>query len=321
MPDKMSEYNDDSLPPFTVAKVSVINAEQISPTFVRVVFGGPELNRFGNSGRTFDQRIKIVFPVDRRRLPDLRDSDPDWYGAWRALPAEERGVMRTYSIRHLTRDDRGTTVTVDFVLHASPGASGPAADWAKDAQPGKRVILIGPRRDRFEGGGVEFYYRSSAPVLLAGDETAAPAIARILEDADPTLRGLAFIEVPTANDQFAIQAPAGIMVRWLERGQRAHGDALTEAVLANLGVEQTPTSPDSAAAGHDSDSLIWEASQYSNVEPATETKAMSSEYSFWIAGESGLVTSLRRYLVDALRVDRAQIAFMGYWKRGVAMQG
>ncbi len=41
----------------------------------------------------------------------------------------------------------------------------------------------------------------------------------------------------------------------------------------------------------------------------------------WIAGESGLVTGLRRVLVKDLGVDRRQVAFMGYWRRGVAMRG
>ena len=42
---------------------------------------------------------------------------------------------------------------------------------------------------------------------------------------------------------------------------------------------------------------------------------------FWIAGESGVVTTLRRHLVKDLGIDRAQVAFMGYWRRGVAMRG
>jgi NADPH-dependent ferric siderophore reductase len=39
----------------------------------------------------------------------------------------------------------------------------------------------------------------------------------------------------------------------------------------------------------------------------------------WIAGESKVVTGLRRLLVNELGVDRRQVAFMGYWRRGVAM--
>ncbi|NUP75157.1 MAG: siderophore-interacting protein, partial [Sinomonas sp.] len=38
----------------------------------------------------------------------------------------------------------------------------------------------------------------------------------------------------------------------------------------------------------------------------------------WIAGESGVVKELRRYLVRECGIDREQVAFMGYWKQGVA---
>ena len=40
----------------------------------------------------------------------------------------------------------------------------------------------------------------------------------------------------------------------------------------------------------------------------------------WIAGESAVVTALRRHLVKELDMDRRQVAFMGYWRRGVAMR-
>ena len=40
----------------------------------------------------------------------------------------------------------------------------------------------------------------------------------------------------------------------------------------------------------------------------------------WIAGESWLVKALRRSLVNELGLERAQVAFMGYWREGVAMK-
>jgi NADPH-dependent ferric siderophore reductase len=38
----------------------------------------------------------------------------------------------------------------------------------------------------------------------------------------------------------------------------------------------------------------------------------------WMAGEAGAITGIRRYLVRDVGIDRGQIAFMGYWKRGRA---
>ena len=40
----------------------------------------------------------------------------------------------------------------------------------------------------------------------------------------------------------------------------------------------------------------------------------------WIAGESRTVTGLRRALVKDHGIDRRQVAFMGYWRHGVAMK-
>ena len=37
-------------------------------------------------------------------------------------------------------------------------------------------------------------------------------------------------------------------------------------------------------------------------------------------GSPKVVTGLRRHLVNELGMDRSQVAFMGYWRRGVAMK-
>ncbi|GAA1947213.1 hypothetical protein GCM10009798_02830 [Nocardioides panacihumi] len=41
----------------------------------------------------------------------------------------------------------------------------------------------------------------------------------------------------------------------------------------------------------------------------------------WVAGESRLVTGLRRALVSDLGLNRSEVAFMGDWRDGVAMRG
>jgi NADPH-dependent ferric siderophore reductase len=40
----------------------------------------------------------------------------------------------------------------------------------------------------------------------------------------------------------------------------------------------------------------------------------------WIAGEAGVVTALRRHVVREVGMDRREVAFMGYWRRGGAMR-
>src|SRR5690606_29015993 len=104
---------------------------------------------------------------------------------------EARGSMRTYSVRELRVTDDATEVVVDFVLHLAPGLTGPASLWASSASVGDELWIVGPRRGREGRSGIEYAPGSASLVCLVGDETAAPAIARILEDAPRDLRGLA----------------------------------------------------------------------------------------------------------------------------------
>ena len=308
---------ETSAPPFVLTRAAVEAVERVSPTFVRVTFGAEALADFGTPGRLLDQRIKLIFPDESGLLPDVDGADSDWYQAWFAVPEAERGSMRTYSIRNLVVDDDRTLLVVDFVLHIAPGASGPASRWANAAKIGDELLILGPRRDRADWGGIEFRPGDARTVLLAGDETAAPAIARILEDVGREVRGVAFIEVPEGGDILPIHAPPGVEVHWLPRGGKAHGEALIPAVLEYLG----DVSTDLTIVDVDSEEPLWETPDYSGLgEEVSDAENHADRY-FWIAGESGVVTTLRRHLVKDLGVDRAQVAFMGYWRHGVAMRG
>ena len=234
----MSAETTTERPTYVLARAEVRAVERVSPNFVRVTFGGDDLFEFGTPGDTFDSRIKIVFPPASGILPELdRDTD-DWWGSFLAVPEDERGSMRTYSVRELRVTDAGTELDVDFVLHLAPGLTGPASRWADAAAAGQELFIVGPRRGVAAAahGGAEYEPGTAASVLLAGDETAAPAIARILEDAPSDLRGCAFIEVPTPADILRIDAPAGVEVHWLPRDAgEPHGVRLIPAVLEYLG--------------------------------------------------------------------------------------
>ncbi len=71
-------------------------------------------------------------------------------------------------------------------------------------------------------------------LLLAGDETALPAIARILETLPPTAAGHAFIEIAGRSEQQQLKAPPGLAVTWLHRDGAAAGttNLLVDAVRA-----------------------------------------------------------------------------------------
>lgn len=310
-----SAAETDERPSYALARAQVHAVQRVSPNFVRITFGGDELNELGTPGETFDARIKLVFPPASGRVPDLGSDPHDWYGTWLAVPAEERGSMRTYSVRIL-RVGEQTEIVVDFVLHLQPGLTGPASSWASQAAVGDEILLIGPRRGRRDHGGIEFEPGDASSILLAGDETAAPAIARILEDSPADTRGIAFIEVPSPHDILAIEVPVGVEVHWLPRGEADHGLRLIPTVLDYLGA-----STDIVVRDLDGEELVWETPVYSGLGEEIDGTATADGRYFWIAGESGVVTTLRRHLVKDLGVARAQVAFMGYWRRGVAMKG
>ncbi len=311
-------------PRSAIAAVTVEAVDPISPTFVRITFGGPELADLGTDGPVYDQRIKLIFPPASGPLPRLEASD-DWYDQWLRIPESERGAMRTYSIRDVHGEGTDRLV-VDFVLHLEPGATGPASSWASRAAPGDQVIVIGPRRG-VGWGGIEFAPGDASRILLAGDETAVPAMTRILADLPATTVGHAFLEVPHAYDVLCVPAPDGFAVRWLPRGRAAVGTQLIPALLAHLESATAPVVVDhrpgldrGAPAGGGEDT-VWETPTYSGSGEALTTGDGITGLYAWVAGESGMVTTIRRCLVNDAGVARGQVAFMGYWRAGVAMRG
>lgn len=317
-----AETTTTERPTYILTRAEVRAVDRVSPSFVRITFGGDELLDFGTPGEVFDSRIKLVFPPASGILPPIDRTSDEWWQSFLAVPEAQRGSMRTYSVRELRVDGDDTEVVVDFVLHLEPGLTGPASSWASRAEVGQELFLVGPRRgvDVDAHGGAEFAPGTATSVVLAGDETAAPAIARILEDAPRDLRGVAFIEVPTPADILRIDAPEGVEVHWLPRDAgELHGLSLIPAVLGYLG--DADASDEIRLTDIDSEDLLWETPDYSGLGEEIAAANAPAERYFWIAGESGVVTTLRRHLVKDLGVDRSQVAFMGYWRRGVAMRG
>lgn len=306
--------------PMILDEVEVVAVERLSPSFVRIELGGAVLADFGVEGTPlYDQRVKLVFPNARGELASFADADESWWSSWQAIPAEDRGHMRTYTVRDVRGYGVDTRLVIDFVLHLAEGATGPGSLWAAGARVGDRLVLMAPRRGEFFGG-IEFAPGDASSVLLVGDETAVPAVASILDDLPDGTLGTAFLEVPLAGDVVPVRCPAGMNVVWLPREGAAQGERLHQAVLDHLGVpvEGPVEIPADAAAD------LWETPTYSSsgdlVEAADVPCSRYDGLYAWIAGESGVVTGLRRHLVKELGMDRRQVAFMGYWRRGVAMR-
>jgi NADPH-dependent ferric siderophore reductase len=300
--------------PMLIEEVEVRAVERLSPSFVRVELGSPALAELGVSSTSYDQRIKLIFPDGDHPLPSFEGVGEGWYGEWLARPEAERGHMRTYTIRAVRGHGEDTRLVVDIVVHE--GATGPAGIWGERAAVGDRIICTAPRRGH-EYGGIEFAPEDADALLLVGDETAVPAVAAILEQLDAAARGAVFLEVPFAADVLTLEHPDGVGVRWLPRDGGPRGEALHAAVLEHLGAQAASLEVDESEIDPD----LWETPFYSSSGEAEGGNGRSVGHEWhglyaWIAGESKVVTGLRRALVKDLGLDRHQVAFMGYWREG-----
>jgi NADPH-dependent ferric siderophore reductase len=303
--------------PLLLEQVEVVLVDRLSPSFVRVELGSPALAEFGVDGPLFDQRIKLVFP-GTDGVPHVAGVDEAAMAAWFERPAEERGHMRTYTVRDVRGSGADTRLVVDIVLHVGDGPLGPGAAWAEQVSVGDRLVVMAPRRG-VPFGGIEFVPGAADRLLLAGDETAVPAIASILADLPVDARGAAYLEVPLSADVQTVSHPVGVTVTWLPRSAPSRGVAVTQAVLDHLGAPLDLPEVDEV------DPDLWETPTYSSsgedIDEAVTVVGHDLDGLYaWIAGESRLVTGLRRALVKDLEVDRRQVAFMGYWRLGVAMK-
>lgn len=289
--------------PFRVFDVRVRGLRSLSPSFLRVTFTGEDLHLFADNG--FDQRIKLIMPIPGHGLTRF-PTGQDWFQRWRALPAEQSNPMRTYTVRAVRHDAR--EVDVDFVLH---GDGGPAARWANTVRPGESALLFGPDT-RFEAvhGGLEFKPPSDAgAVLLAGDETAVPAIVSILERLPEDTEGEALLEVPHTADLLAVASPSRVKVTWLPRDGARHGSLLEEAVKGAAARLLPPLPVPGEFEDIDVDvEELWEVPQEAPFGPLYA----------WLAGEASVIRTLRRHLVAERGMDRRSVAFMGYWRLGRA---
>ena len=296
-------------PAYRPYAAEVVRVRRLAPHFVRVTFTSDDFEHFGVA--RLDQRIKIVLPHPDGTFSDFgqHDGAGDWYERWRALPTRERNAFRTYTVRRI--DPQLRELDVDFVVHHD---AGPAGAWAESAAAGQNMIIVGPdSRSPYSGGGLDWHPGTARRVVLAGDETAAPAIASILELLGTEFEVDAFIEVPTVDDVLPLACSEGFRVRWIPRGERPHGVSLIEAMTdwtsANRDVLERAAAPrrqDIADIDVDLELLL------------ESPEDGDGEFYAWIAGEAATVKTLRRLLVTHHGVDRKRVAFMGYWRLGQA---
>ncbi|THK36165.1 siderophore-interacting protein [Ensifer sp. MPMI2T] len=182
------------LPP-SFSVLTVDDIVDITPRIRRIRFRAADARSFETLD---DLHLRILFNFEElaeqhaSRRSRLEPSPPDVAPIWRA-----------YTVRSVEPEDH--IIAVDFVLHS---AEGPGSRWAMRARRGDVVGAAGP-----SGGG----YSDAAWYLLAGDETALPAISRILESLDERATATVMIEVGSPTDTIFFTSKAAVETRWLYR--------------------------------------------------------------------------------------------------------
>ncbi len=226
---------------------------------VRVTVAGPELD-----GLAVDQpaaSVRLLLPAPGE--PDL--VIPSWNGNEFLLPDGRRPTIRT--LTPWRSDPETLELDVGIVRHGGGAASG----WAGAAQPGDAVAVSGPGRG--------YTVDANAPAfLLAGDETAIPAISQLLEALPADALVQVCIEVADHEARLALPEHPGASVEWCDLPSTgAPGDALVAAV---------------------------------------QKAVIAAGAKVWAAGEAAAVQRIRRTLFEERGLPRSQVTARGYWKRG-----
>jgi NADPH-dependent ferric siderophore reductase len=239
--------------------VAVRRVEPLSRRMVRVTFVGTDL-----AGLTVEHPAASV----RLLLPSSGVQDlviPGWNGNEFLLPDGRRPTIRTFTPRRV--DPEALELDLEIVIHGD----GAASRWAEAAEPGDPAAISGPGR----GYAID---RDAPAFLLAGDETAIPAISQLLEALPAETPVHEHIEIAHPDARLALPDHPRATVAWCDLPPGApSGDALVAAVRG------------------------------ADLVPGTQV---------WVAGEAAAVQLIRRHLFESRGLPRAQASVRGYWNHG-----
>ena len=240
--------------------VEVRDIEHRTSRLLRVRLGGPELSDLDRPEPAAS--VRLLLPADGSGELEL----PVWNGNEFRLADGRRPTIRTFTPRRYDRDQQ--ELDVEVVLHEGGGA---ASAWARRVAPGDRAAVSGPGRGYAIDPAVERF-------LVAGDETAIPAIDDLVGVIPPRAEIEVHIEVAEAGARLDLIAHPGLAVAWhVQRAGERPGERLVAAVTG------------------------------ADIGDATAV---------WAAGEAAAVQRVRRHLFEERGMPRSQATIRGYWKHG-----
>jgi NADPH-dependent ferric siderophore reductase len=251
----------------------VVRSEQLTSHMIRIVLGGSGFDTFNPSDFT-DSYVKLVFVADDVEMAAL--PRPLTLDSFADLPAAKRPVVRTMTVRRADPADR--QIAIDVAVH---GEHGTAGLWAATAEPGQPAYLMGPSGAYTPDPAADWH-------LLAGDETALPAISVALEALPASAIGQVFIETAEPQDEIALTAPGGVQINWIFRGGRA------DLVGEDRAGDQAPL-----------------------IEAVKSAHWLPGLVHAFVHGEAQAVMhNLRPYIRKDRGVDAKWASISGYWRRG-----
>ncbi len=187
---------------------------------------------------------------------------------WVGLIVPGQFQSRYYTVRSW----RDGELTIDVVVHET----GLVTEWAARDCVGDTVTVTEPK-------GSFAVPENAGWLLLVGDLTALPAMARIAETVagSTQLPTRTWAEVPDRPDSLAGYLPGGSDVTWLSP-PRAGESRLAEVV----------------------EGIEWPA----------------GEGYFWMAGESAQMRAIRKHLMRVRHLPSTAYDVMGYWRAGAQRQ-
>ena len=171
-------------------RLTVTHVEPLTPHFRRITFTDESLSDFVSA--SFDDHIKVFVAPRPGDEPARRDYTP-----------------RSY-------DNAARELVIEFALHGE----GPAAEWAAHAAPGHTLEIGGPKGSLIVPLDYDWH-------LLAGDETAFPAVARRLEQLPAGAKAIVILKAADAADRRVFATAANIALTWV-----SNDDQLLAAVRA-----------------------------------------------------------------------------------------
>ncbi len=241
-------------PPFRL--IAVRRVEMLTPRMNRVTFGGEQLRGFevGDPAAS----VRLLLPAPGKELVA-----PEWNGNEFLLSDGSRPLIRTFTPRPVD----GPGLALDIVVHGD----GAASEWVAAASHGDPAGISGPGRG--------YVVDPEAPgYLLAGDETALPAVAQLLESIPGETPVAVYLEVAHPDAEQELPEHPSAEVTWQVLGEGVPpGEAMVAAVAAAA------------------------------IEPGTRV---------WVAGEAAAVQRIRRHLREERSHPRELATVRGYWKHG-----